>query len=63
MAMAFERVLTEGIAQLSYLIGDDRSATAAVIVRRTSPTAGEERRRVGKRRLFGGLVNRARRGL
>ena len=31
MAMAFERVLTEGIAQLSYLIGDDRSATAAVI--------------------------------
>lgn len=29
--MAFERVLTEGIAQLSYLIGDDRSATAAVI--------------------------------
>ena len=31
MAMVFERVLTEGIAQLSYLIGDDESGTAAVI--------------------------------
>ena len=31
MAMIFERVLTEGIAQLSYLIGDDESGTAAVI--------------------------------
>lgn len=31
MAMIFERVLTEGVAQLSYLIGDDKNGTAAVI--------------------------------
>ena len=29
--MVFERVQTQGIAQLSYLIGDDSSGTAAVI--------------------------------
>ncbi len=31
MTMVFERVQTAGIAQLSYLIGDDSSGTAAVI--------------------------------
>lgn len=31
MTMVFERVKTDGIAQLSYLIGDDESRTAAVI--------------------------------
>jgi hydroxyacylglutathione hydrolase len=31
MAMVFERLKVEGIAQLSYLIGDDSSGTAAVI--------------------------------
>lgn len=31
MTMVFERVQTQGIAQLSYLIGDDSSGTAAVI--------------------------------
>lgn len=31
MTMVFERVATEGIAQLSYLVGDDSSGTAAVI--------------------------------
>lgn len=31
MALRLERILTEGIAQLSYLIGDDSSRTAAVI--------------------------------
>ena len=31
MSLIFERVLTEGIALLSYLIGDDSSGTAAVI--------------------------------
>jgi hydroxyacylglutathione hydrolase len=31
MSLIFERVLTEGIALLSYLIGDDASGTAAVI--------------------------------
>ncbi|MCA9117867.1 MAG: MBL fold metallo-hydrolase, partial [Planctomycetaceae bacterium] len=31
MTMVFERVQTPGIAQLSYLIGDDSSGTAAVI--------------------------------
>ena len=31
MSLVFERILTEGIALLSYLIGDDASGTAAVI--------------------------------
>ncbi len=31
MSLIFERVLTEGIALLSYVIGDDASGTAAVI--------------------------------
>lgn len=31
MTMVFERIQTQGIAQLSYLIGDDSSGTAAVI--------------------------------
>ena len=31
MSLTFERVLTEGIAQLSYTIGDYTSGTAAVI--------------------------------
>ena len=31
MALVFERILTEGIAQLSYLIGDDETGLAAVI--------------------------------
>jgi hydroxyacylglutathione hydrolase len=31
MTMVFERVQTQGIAQLSYLIGDDTTGTAAVI--------------------------------
>lgn len=31
MSLAFDRVLTEGIALLSYVIGDDTSGTAAVI--------------------------------
>lgn len=31
MTMVFERVQTQGIAQFSYLIGDDSSGTAAVI--------------------------------
>ena len=31
MSMIFERVLTEGIAELSYLIGDDQTGMAAVI--------------------------------
>ena len=31
MAMVFERILTPGIAQLSYLIGDDDSGTAALL--------------------------------
>jgi hydroxyacylglutathione hydrolase len=31
MSLVFEHVLTEGIAQLSYLIGDDKNGTAAVI--------------------------------
>lgn len=31
MALRLEQILTEGIAQLSYLIGDDSSRTAAVI--------------------------------
>ncbi len=31
MTMVFETVQTEGIAQLSYLMGDDQSGTAAVI--------------------------------
>jgi hydroxyacylglutathione hydrolase len=31
MALVFERVHTEGIAELSYLIGDDSTGTAAVI--------------------------------
>lgn len=35
MSLIFESLLTEGIAQLSYLIGDDKSGTAAVIDPRT----------------------------
>ena len=31
MALRFEQILTEGIAQLSYLVGDDSTGTAAVI--------------------------------
>ncbi|HMG04042.1 MAG TPA: MBL fold metallo-hydrolase, partial [Chthoniobacterales bacterium] len=31
MSLIFERVLTDGIAAISYLIGDDEEATAAVI--------------------------------
>ncbi len=31
MTMVFERIQTQGIAQISYLIGDDSSGTAAVI--------------------------------
>ena len=31
MSMIFECVQTEGIAELSYLIGDDKTGTAAVI--------------------------------
>jgi hydroxyacylglutathione hydrolase len=31
MAMILERVQTEGIAELSYLVGDDSQGTAAVI--------------------------------
>ena len=31
MAMIFEQIQTEGIAELSYLIGDDKTGTAAVI--------------------------------
>jgi hydroxyacylglutathione hydrolase len=31
MTMIFERVQTRGIAQISYLVGDDSSGTAAVI--------------------------------
>ena len=31
MALRLKQILTEGIAQLSYLIGDDSSRTAAVI--------------------------------
>ncbi|MEQ8847349.1 rhodanese-like domain-containing protein [Botrimarina sp.] len=36
MTMVFQRVETQGIAQLSYLIGDDSSGTAAVIDPRPS---------------------------
>jgi hydroxyacylglutathione hydrolase len=35
MSMIFEQILTEGIAQLSYLIGDDATGAAAVIDPRT----------------------------
>jgi hydroxyacylglutathione hydrolase len=35
MAMVMEQILTEGIAQLSYLIGDDETGLAAVIDPRT----------------------------
>ena len=31
MSLIFERVLTDGIAAISYLIGDDEEGTAAVI--------------------------------
>ncbi len=31
MSLIFERVHTEGIAQLSYLVGDSRAGTAVVI--------------------------------
>ena len=31
MALIFERIQTEGIAELSYLIGDDKERSAAVI--------------------------------
>ena len=31
MSLIFERVLTDGIAAVSYLIGDDEEGTAAVI--------------------------------
>ena len=31
MALVFERVVTEGLGDLSYLIGDDSAGTAAVI--------------------------------
>lgn len=31
MTMVFEKIQTAGIAQLSYLIGDDGSQTAAVV--------------------------------
>ena len=31
MSLVFERVLTEGVALLSYVIGDDTSGTAVVI--------------------------------
>jgi len=35
MSMVFEQILTEGIAQLSYLVGDDATGMAAVIDPRT----------------------------
>lgn len=31
MSLIFERVLTEGIVLLAYMLGDDSSGTAAVI--------------------------------
>ena len=31
MPLIFERILTEGIAELSYLIGDDSQGVAAVV--------------------------------
>ena len=31
MSLIFERILTDGIAAISYLIGDDEEGTAAVI--------------------------------
>jgi len=31
MSLIFERIVTDGIAAVSYLIGDDEEATAAVI--------------------------------
>lgn len=31
MALQFERIITPGIAQISYLIGDNSTGTAAVI--------------------------------
>jgi hydroxyacylglutathione hydrolase len=31
MTLRFERILTEGLAQLSYLVGDDATGTAAVV--------------------------------
>ena len=31
MSLVFERVLTDGIAHVSYLIGDDKDGIAAVI--------------------------------
>jgi hydroxyacylglutathione hydrolase len=31
MALIFERIQTEGIAELSYLVGDDRDGIAAVV--------------------------------
>lgn len=31
MSLRFEQILTEGIAQLSYIVGDDAVGTAAVI--------------------------------
>ncbi len=39
MSLFFERIQTEGIAQLSYLIGDDSAAVAAVV----DPTADVEK--------------------
>lgn len=33
MSLILETVQTEGIAELSYLIGDDKTGTAAVICR------------------------------
>ena len=35
MSMVLEQILTEGIAQLSYLVGDDETGVAAVIDPRT----------------------------
>ncbi len=31
MALIFERILTEGIAELSYLVGDDGEGVAVVV--------------------------------
>ena len=39
MALIFERIQTDGIAELSYLVGDDSEGVAAVFDPRTKPTA------------------------
>ena len=52
MAMILERVQTEGIAELSYLVGDDSEGTAAVIDPRADVEVYLERARVAKARHY-----------